>query len=81
MALGWKETDAYIAIGQLKPVLSDDYNKTQRNTCFASEYFHNKDPRHWLKQRGTILCSQNGFQKVLFAKFYPCVFLFSCLDS
>ncbi len=40
MALGWKETDAYIVTGQLKPVLSDQYNndqlmKTVTDTAFA----------------------------------------------
>ena len=40
MALGWKETDAYIVTGQLKPVLSDQYNndqlmKTVTDTAFC----------------------------------------------
>lgn len=39
MALGWKETDAYIATGQLKPVLSDEYNKEQIMKTVAEPAF------------------------------------------
>ena len=63
MALGWKETDAYIVTGQLKPVLSDQYNndqlmKTVTDTAFAHSPCLRQTLSVWRYLPSTPTCSK-----------------------
>nr|DAV38599.1 MAG TPA: hypothetical protein [Caudoviricetes sp.] len=39
MCLGWSASDAFIATGQLKPALNDEYNKTQIEKVISDDPF------------------------------------------